>query len=250
MSIDVLYQNIKKRREELGISQEELATALGYKHRSSINKIELGINDLPQSKIKEFAVALNTTVSTLMGWDKIEKKTDAIDSLKILLKDIYDDVIIKDDYITGSYEVILSKDNIKITLEEIPFETLFNTICEIIPECVDVIIKNASNGDYESIPNITCLYDDEVLMLESYRNLKQNDKYKVKERIDVLLEQGKYHKPPIVHKIQREQENGTVIKKCARSSDHHEPEEETLSEEKVKLLKSLKSKTNLNDSQE
>ena len=64
-----MYRNIRLRREELGITQEDLAKKLGYKSRSSINKIELGINDLPQSKVKEFADALDITVSRLMGWD-------------------------------------------------------------------------------------------------------------------------------------------------------------------------------------
>ena len=35
--------NIKRRREELGITQEELSKRLGFKSKSSINKIELGI---------------------------------------------------------------------------------------------------------------------------------------------------------------------------------------------------------------
>ena len=64
----VLYENIRRRREELGISQEELANMLGYKSRSSINKIEKGINDIPQSKIVEFAKALRITPEELMGW--------------------------------------------------------------------------------------------------------------------------------------------------------------------------------------
>lgn len=63
-----LYQRIKSRREELGLSQEELANKLGYKSRSTINKIESGVNDIPQSKIKAFADALNTTPGYLMGW--------------------------------------------------------------------------------------------------------------------------------------------------------------------------------------
>ena len=37
-----LYKRIRKRREELGMSQEELAKKMGYKSRSSINKIEMG----------------------------------------------------------------------------------------------------------------------------------------------------------------------------------------------------------------
>ena len=43
-----LYKRIKARREKLGMSQEELATKLGYKSRSTINKIEMGKNDINQ----------------------------------------------------------------------------------------------------------------------------------------------------------------------------------------------------------
>ena len=64
-----LYENIKARREELNMTQEELAFKLGYKSRSTINKIELGKSDIPQSKIKAFADALQTTPSALMSWE-------------------------------------------------------------------------------------------------------------------------------------------------------------------------------------
>ena len=69
-----LYKRIKARREELGMSQEGLATKLGYKSRSTINKIEMGKNDITQSKIIAFANALQTTPSYLMGLD--ERKTE------------------------------------------------------------------------------------------------------------------------------------------------------------------------------
>ena len=42
-----IYKRIRARREGLGISQEELAKRMGYKSRSSINKIEKGENDIP-----------------------------------------------------------------------------------------------------------------------------------------------------------------------------------------------------------
>jgi transcriptional regulator with XRE-family HTH domain len=68
-----LYERIRMRREELNLSQDELAKKLGYRTRSSINKIEKGVNDIPQSKIKAFAIALDTTPEYLMGWtDKKE----------------------------------------------------------------------------------------------------------------------------------------------------------------------------------
>ncbi|EFV01897.1 DNA-binding helix-turn-helix protein [Pseudoramibacter alactolyticus ATCC 23263] len=64
-----LYKNIKKRRQELKISQSKLAELVGYTNRSSIAKIEAGKIDLPQSKIVEIAEALRTTPKELMGWE-------------------------------------------------------------------------------------------------------------------------------------------------------------------------------------
>ena len=69
--------NIKRRREQLGLTQEELAIKMGYKSKSTINKVELGINDVPQRKIVAFAEALVTDVNYLMGWDK-EKEEEII----------------------------------------------------------------------------------------------------------------------------------------------------------------------------
>lgn len=61
---------IRIRREELGLSQDELAKRLGYKSRSSLNKIELDQRNLTQSKIKAIADALETTPSYIMGWNE------------------------------------------------------------------------------------------------------------------------------------------------------------------------------------
>ena len=66
-------ENILRLRKELGWTQEELATKMGYKSKSTINKIEMGINDIPQSKIVQFANVLGTTPAHLMGWNEEEK---------------------------------------------------------------------------------------------------------------------------------------------------------------------------------
>lgn len=78
------FERIKLRREELRLSQEELAQRLGYRSRSSINKIESGENDIPQTKIKAFALALQTTPAYLMGWNDDDKNIhpDAIPATK------------------------------------------------------------------------------------------------------------------------------------------------------------------------
>lgn len=80
-------QRIKSRREELGMSQEDLAHKIGYKSKSSINKIELDIQQLRQSKIKQIADALETTTDYIMGWsekknDESKEKHDVTDLIK------------------------------------------------------------------------------------------------------------------------------------------------------------------------
>lgn len=62
-------KKIRIKRELLGITQEELAKRLGYKSKTTIAKIENGTNDIVQSKVIEFANALNTTSAFLMGWE-------------------------------------------------------------------------------------------------------------------------------------------------------------------------------------
>ena len=64
-----LSTRLHLRRKELGLSQEELAQRMGYRSKSSITKLEKGINDLPQSKVEELAAALETTPAYLLGLD-------------------------------------------------------------------------------------------------------------------------------------------------------------------------------------
>ena len=71
--MDNLGQKIKKRREKLGLSQEDLAKILGYKHKSSINKIELGAADVPRAKVPAFAKALGMTAIEFSGWTEDRK---------------------------------------------------------------------------------------------------------------------------------------------------------------------------------
>ena len=74
-----LGEKVKLKREELNLSQEELAEKMNYKSKTSIHKIEVGITDLPLSKVKELAAVLKTTPAYLMGWEeKTEEKENNI----------------------------------------------------------------------------------------------------------------------------------------------------------------------------
>ena len=61
-----LGRRIRLCRENMHMSQETLAKLLGYKSKSSINKMESGINDIPQSTLKQIADILHTTPTFLI----------------------------------------------------------------------------------------------------------------------------------------------------------------------------------------
>lgn len=60
-------ERVKTRREQLGMTQQELAEAVGYAHKSSINKIENGLIRGSVEQIEAFAKALKTSRSYLTG---------------------------------------------------------------------------------------------------------------------------------------------------------------------------------------
>ena len=72
--IKSIHDRIRERRIELGLSQDQLAAKMGYKSRSSINKIESGQTDIARNKLVQLAEALLTTPAYLMGWEEPKSK--------------------------------------------------------------------------------------------------------------------------------------------------------------------------------
>lgn len=68
-------ERVAFRRKQLGLTQLELAQKMGYKSKTTINKIELGINDISQKNIWKLAEALDTNPAWLMGWEEKEQPT-------------------------------------------------------------------------------------------------------------------------------------------------------------------------------
>lgn len=68
---------IKNKRIELNMTQEELALKSGYTSRSSVNKIELGLVDIPQSKIASIASALGVSPAYLLFGDVFTDKDNS-----------------------------------------------------------------------------------------------------------------------------------------------------------------------------
>ena len=77
-------QRIKQRRQELGLTQEELARRLGNKTRASVCTVEKDKEDLTTTRIRQYAEALETTPLYIMG---IVDSPDL--TVEEILKDIY-----------------------------------------------------------------------------------------------------------------------------------------------------------------
>lgn len=61
-----VYDRIRQLRIANGLTQDELARAVGYKGRSMMSQVELGKVDLPLSKVAAIAQALHTTPQELL----------------------------------------------------------------------------------------------------------------------------------------------------------------------------------------
>lgn len=80
-------ERIKQRREELGLSQEELAHRLGLSGRSSVSKAEKSGDIMTTKTISAYANALRVSTEYLMGLtDKVNSEDNALSN--ITAKDI------------------------------------------------------------------------------------------------------------------------------------------------------------------
>lgn len=70
-------ERIKERRTELGWSQRDLASKMGYNHHSTVARIEAGSVDIPQSRIVKFAEVLGVSLAYLMDWEDTKKEKSA-----------------------------------------------------------------------------------------------------------------------------------------------------------------------------
>lgn len=84
-----LADRVRIRREELKLSQTDLAERMGYKSRSSINKIECG-REISQKVIVRLAEALGVTPAYLMGWDEEPEEQAEFEASLLLDDDVMD----------------------------------------------------------------------------------------------------------------------------------------------------------------
>lgn len=62
---------VRAARVAAGLTQLELARAMGYSTRSTISRIESGDNQVPMDRLDALAAALRTTPAYLLGQDGV-----------------------------------------------------------------------------------------------------------------------------------------------------------------------------------
>lgn len=133
-----LSDKVKKRRLELGLTQEELAKRMGYSSRVSINKIENG-RQVSQKIIIRLAKALNVPVTYLMDLDEssdfVFRDMNDKDAFRAYLKSLNWDVSLsgsEDEFIgedeNGNlmYTQSLSNGNVSFKMSADEFERMMD----------------------------------------------------------------------------------------------------------------------------
>ena len=85
-------EKIRNRRMELGWSQRDLASKMGYTNNSTIAKIEQGTVDVTQSRVIQFSKVLGVSIAYLMDWDTAKKNSPEKTTLtegELLLLDLF-----------------------------------------------------------------------------------------------------------------------------------------------------------------
>ena len=86
-----LGAQIKRRREKLGMTQQELMEATDYTNPSTITRIENGDLAIPVTKLTSIADALDTTPDALLGY-KMPNGAISID-MTHNLRPVYDEIV-------------------------------------------------------------------------------------------------------------------------------------------------------------
>lgn len=82
-------ERIRIKRNELELSQTELAERAGYSDKTAISKLENAGDDISMKQIKRVAKALGTTSSVLLGWKDGENPTIEEEERALKIRKLY-----------------------------------------------------------------------------------------------------------------------------------------------------------------
>ncbi|WP_270501142.1 helix-turn-helix domain-containing protein [Clostridium butyricum] len=190
---------IKKRREELGLTYEQLGNMVGV-GKSTVRKWETGlISNMRRDNIVALSKALNLSPALIMGWsDESENNKRELEYLKVE-NDLKNIILNK----YNSIEDFSTKNNLSYTKVDKIFKKgiggtdlqLIFKICSILNIDVDSVADGEIHFNnpllkYTKFPST--LTDEQSILLVNFDNLDTEDKNKVIDYTQLLSNQEKY----------------------------------------------------------
>lgn len=146
-------ERIKKRREELGLTQAELAERLGYKSRAAICTVEKDKEDMTTTRIRKYAMALGVSPGYLMGWEPEadEDYTYAIpvDNIEFAKKEKKIEKrldISFDNHLVLEYD---KPDDAAMVMRAMKYYELYQNASQEIQSAVDAILKSVQPSEQD-----------------------------------------------------------------------------------------------------
>ena len=110
-----LGKRLKQLRISNGLSQDDLASLLGYKDHSTLAKVETGVNDITVETLYKYAEALNVSVNDILSDNFIIKDNKNINNKK------YNILVFGIGYVGLSNAILLAKSH-RVTIVDIKKE--------------------------------------------------------------------------------------------------------------------------------
>ena len=104
---------IRTRREELGLSQEQLATLIGYKTRGAVSKLENGDREISFKKMMEISKALQVDEKYFWVEQEPKKFNTKTEHWSNLYNNLSDELKAQADYMLNMTEAMFFNQEIK-----------------------------------------------------------------------------------------------------------------------------------------
>ena len=245
---------IKKRREELGLTYEQLGNMVGV-GKSTVRKWETGlISNMRRDNIVALAKALNVSPALIMGWsDKTEDYKNSLKNLKIEndLKEIILSKYNSIENFCNENDILYKKvDKIfKKGIDNADVQLIFK-ICSILNIDVASVIEGEirfNNPFLKYAKTPIKLTNKQSTLLVNFDNLDDDDKNKVVDYTQLLSNQDKYKKEetkvvelPKQEKQIWEKEGKEHLMPIACHDDNLTEEEKAIVNEKInEILKNI-----------
>lgn len=170
---------IKKRREELGLTQEELAQIMGYRGKTSVCAAEKSGDNITTTKVHKFADALGVSFRYLMGYEEELADFSIFENIVLSANyEIWDNENPDNHAIKWNsrfeWEGKTSSDTVMISKRNHKDEFIFERILSI--KEISYLTTLSRNTIFNYIENPNSSFDDLLTSVPSFENFTDLDK--------------------------------------------------------------------------